>query len=64
LLVYDTGHRNTKEQRDEVNDWLAEELTGRGRQWLVPRWKTCASVHVNPADAALKEATSAEDIDR
>ena len=32
LLAYDTGHRNTQEQVDDVNDWLAEELTGRGRQ--------------------------------
>ena len=32
LLAYDTGHRNTQEQVDDVNDWLAEKLTGRGRQ--------------------------------
>ena len=27
----DTGHRSTQEQVDDVNDWLADELTGRGR---------------------------------
>jgi cephalosporin-C deacetylase-like acetyl esterase len=37
LLAYDTGHRNTQEQVDDVDDWLAGELTGRARQWLVPR---------------------------
>ncbi len=30
-LAYDTGHRTTQEQVDEINDWLADELTGRGR---------------------------------
>ena len=28
-LAYDTGHRTTQEQVDEVNDWLVDELTGR-----------------------------------
>ena len=32
LLAYDTGHRTTQEQVDDVNDWLAEKLTGPGRQ--------------------------------
>ena len=31
MLAYDTGHRTTKEQVDDVNDWLADELTGRSR---------------------------------
>ena len=31
MLAYDTGHRSTQEQVDDVNDWLADELTGRGR---------------------------------
>jgi hypothetical protein len=31
MLAYDTGHRSTQEQVDEVNDWLADELTGRTR---------------------------------
>jgi cephalosporin-C deacetylase-like acetyl esterase len=31
MLAYDTGHRSTQEQVDEVNDWLAGELTGRSR---------------------------------
>jgi cephalosporin-C deacetylase len=29
ILAYDTGHRSTQEQVDDVNDWLAAELTGR-----------------------------------
>ena len=29
MLAYDTGHRSTQEQVDDVNDWLADELTGR-----------------------------------
>ena len=29
MLAYDTGHRTTQEQVDDVNTWLAEELTGR-----------------------------------
>jgi cephalosporin-C deacetylase-like acetyl esterase len=29
MLAYDTGHRTTQEQVDDVNDWLADELTGR-----------------------------------
>ena len=28
---YDTGHRTTQEQTDDVNAWLADELAGRGR---------------------------------
>jgi cephalosporin-C deacetylase len=28
ILAYDTGHRSTQEQVDEVNDWLVAELTG------------------------------------
>ena len=28
-LALDTGHRTTQEQVDEVNDWLADELSGR-----------------------------------
>lgn len=31
MLAYDTGHRTTQEQVDEVNDWIADELTGRSR---------------------------------
>jgi cephalosporin-C deacetylase len=31
MLAYDTGHRTTQEQVDDVNDWLADELTGRAR---------------------------------
>ena len=31
MLAYDTGHRTTQEQIDEVNEWLAGELTGRNR---------------------------------
>ena len=30
MLAYDTGHRSTQEQVDDVDDWLATELTGRG----------------------------------
>ncbi len=39
MLAYDTGHRSTQEQVDDVYDWLADELTGRirssagGRNW-------------------------------
>lgn len=29
MLAYDTGHRTTPEQADDVNNWLARELTGR-----------------------------------
>jgi cephalosporin-C deacetylase len=29
MLAYDTGHRSTQEQVDDVNDWLVDELTGR-----------------------------------
>ena len=31
ILAYDTGHRSTQEQVDEVNDWVVDELAGRGR---------------------------------
>jgi cephalosporin-C deacetylase len=31
ILAYDTGHRTTQEQVDDVNDWIVDELTGRGR---------------------------------
>jgi cephalosporin-C deacetylase-like acetyl esterase len=31
ILAYDTGHRQTQEQVDEGNDWLADELKGRTR---------------------------------
>ena len=31
MLAYDTGHRTTQEQTDDVNRWLAEELAGRNR---------------------------------
>jgi cephalosporin-C deacetylase len=31
VLAYDTGHRTTQEQVDEVNDWIVAELTGRSR---------------------------------
>ena len=31
MLAYDTGHRSTQEQVDDVHDWLADELTGRIR---------------------------------
>jgi cephalosporin-C deacetylase len=29
MLANDTGHRSTQEQVDDVDDWLAGELTGR-----------------------------------
>jgi cephalosporin-C deacetylase-like acetyl esterase len=29
ILAYDTGHRTTQEQVDDVDDWVVEELTGR-----------------------------------
>ena len=29
MLAYDTGHCTTPEQVDDVNSWLARELTGR-----------------------------------
>jgi cephalosporin-C deacetylase-like acetyl esterase len=29
ILAYNTGHASTQEQVDDVNDWLADELTGR-----------------------------------
>ncbi len=29
MLAYDTGHRTTQEQVDEVADWLVAQLTGR-----------------------------------
>jgi cephalosporin-C deacetylase-like acetyl esterase len=31
MLAYDTGHRSTQEQVDDVDDWLAGELTGRSQ---------------------------------
>ena len=31
MLAYDTGHRTTQEQVDDVDDWLVLELTGRGK---------------------------------
>jgi cephalosporin-C deacetylase-like acetyl esterase len=31
ILAYDTGHRSTQEQVDDVNDWIVNELTGHGR---------------------------------
>jgi cephalosporin-C deacetylase len=31
ILAYDTGHRTTQEQVDDANDWIVNELTGRGR---------------------------------
>ena len=31
ILARDTGHRTTQEQVDDVHDWLADELAGRGR---------------------------------
>jgi cephalosporin-C deacetylase len=31
LLAYDTGHRTTQEQVDEVNDWIAGQLAGQDR---------------------------------
>ena len=31
MLAYDTGHRTTQEQTDDVNAWLADELSGRNR---------------------------------
>jgi cephalosporin-C deacetylase len=37
LLAYDTGHRSTQEQVDDVNDWLADELTGRTRLSAIGR---------------------------
>jgi hypothetical protein len=29
ILAYNTGHNSTQEQVDDVNSWLADELTGR-----------------------------------
>jgi cephalosporin-C deacetylase len=29
MLAYNTGHNSTQEQVDDVNSWLADELTGR-----------------------------------
>ena len=29
MLAYDTGHRTTQEQVDDVDDWIVAELTGR-----------------------------------
>ncbi len=37
ILAYDTGHRQTQEQVDEGNDWLAGELTGRAWPPATPR---------------------------
>ena len=37
MLAYDTGHRSTQEQVDDVDDWLAGELTGRGAGSAVRR---------------------------
>jgi cephalosporin-C deacetylase-like acetyl esterase len=31
ILAYDTGHRTTQEQVDEANDWIVNELMGRGQ---------------------------------
>jgi cephalosporin-C deacetylase-like acetyl esterase len=31
ILAYDTGHRTTQEQVDDVDDWIVEELTGRAK---------------------------------
>lgn len=31
MLAYDTGHRSTQEQVDDVNDWLAGELRGQAK---------------------------------
>jgi len=31
ILAYDTGHRSTQEQVDDVNDWIVNELTGQER---------------------------------
>ena len=28
ILAYDTGHRSTQEQVDDMDDWLVDELTG------------------------------------
>ena len=35
-LAYDTGHRTTQEQVDEVNDWLVDQLTGRQETSTAP----------------------------
>ena len=35
-LAYDTGHRTTQEQVDEVNDWLVDQLTGRQQTSTAP----------------------------
>jgi cephalosporin-C deacetylase len=37
MLAYDTGHRSTQEQVDDVYDWLADELTGHTRSWAGER---------------------------
>jgi hypothetical protein len=29
MLAYDTGHRTTQEQVDDVDEWLVQELSGR-----------------------------------
>jgi len=31
MLAYDTGHRSTQEQVDDVYSWLGDELSGRTR---------------------------------
>jgi hypothetical protein len=37
MLAYDTGHRSTQEQVDDVNTWLADELTARNGSSAVGR---------------------------
>lgn len=36
ILAYDTGHRTTQEQVDDVNDWLVSELRGGSSQSAAP----------------------------
>jgi cephalosporin-C deacetylase-like acetyl esterase len=35
ILAYDTGHRSTQEQVDDVSDWLVDELTGKAKSSAV-----------------------------
>lgn len=42
-LAFDTGHRSTQEQVDEVNDWLADERLGKGRPSAAVRWVRMAA---------------------
>lgn len=37
ILAFDTGHSTTQEQVDDVNTWLADELTGRKASSVIGR---------------------------